>query len=159
MDIHSVTVNLKTVSNDELEGLELNTVKIDTGHYQCLHDQKSYKTKVQQIDLENKQVTLLINGQIYECSIKEEIDALISEMSLTTSKKKVNKNLISSMPGLVLKLNVAEGDSITAGDPLMILEAMKMENVLSADADGVIKAIHCSEGDAVEKRQLLIEIE
>lgn len=63
------------------------------------------------------------------------------------------------MPGLVLKMNVAEGDAITAGEPLMILEAMKMENVLSADADGIVKAVHCKEGEAVEKRQLLIEIE
>ena len=63
------------------------------------------------------------------------------------------------MPGLVLDVMVAEGDTVEAGTPLLILEAMKMENVLKSEGDGTIKSIKITKGEAVEKRQLLIEIE
>jgi biotin carboxyl carrier protein len=63
------------------------------------------------------------------------------------------------MPGLVLALMVKPGDHVTEGTPLIILEAMKMENVLKAEVDGEVKAIPVEKGQAVEKKQLLIEID
>jgi len=84
---------------------------------------------------------------------------MIRSMKLGSSKKGKSKHLFSNMPGLVLSIMVNEGQQISAGDPLMILEAMKMENVLKANSDGVVSKINCSEKDAVDKGQLLIEIE
>jgi biotin carboxyl carrier protein len=63
------------------------------------------------------------------------------------------------MPGLVLSINVKVGDTIQKGDTLMILEAMKMENVIKAPADAVVKKININKGQAVEKAQLLMEME
>jgi len=54
---------------------------------------------------------------------------------------------------------VAVGDEVAADTPLLILEAMKMENVLKSEGEGVVKSIAVTKGDAVEKKQLLIEIE
>jgi len=54
---------------------------------------------------------------------------------------------------------VSAGDFIYKGDSLLILEAMKMENVIKAEADGIVKSVCLAKGDSVEKNQLIIEIE
>ena len=56
-----------------------------------------------------------------------------------------------------INLKVAEGDTVKAGDQLLILEAMKMENILKSPGDGVVKKIKVKKGDSVEKNQVLIE--
>ncbi|HEY9195548.1 MAG TPA: acetyl-CoA carboxylase biotin carboxyl carrier protein subunit, partial [Mucilaginibacter sp.] len=61
------------------------------------------------------------------------------------------------MPGLVLRIFVAEGDTVQKGDNLFVLEAMKMENIIKAPADVTVRKIKCKAGDKVEKGQILIE--
>jgi pyruvate carboxylase subunit B len=63
------------------------------------------------------------------------------------------------MPGLVVRVKVAEGQRVEAGAGLIVVEAMKMENELRAAAAGVVRRIHVSAGDAVEKGARLLEIE
>jgi biotin carboxyl carrier protein len=63
------------------------------------------------------------------------------------------------MPGLVLKITAEAGQEVQKGDPLLILEAMKMENVIKAAAGGTIKSIHVEKGAAVDKGQLLLTME
>jgi biotin carboxyl carrier protein len=70
--------------------------------------------------------------------------------------KKVNE-VKAPMPGMVLKILVKDGDEVKKGDPLLVLEAMKMENILKSPTDGVIKKIAAVTGVAVEKNQLLIQ--
>ncbi len=60
------------------------------------------------------------------------------------------------MLGLVLKIIAKEGEELKKGDNLLILEAMKMENMIKAPADIIIKKIHIKEGDKVEKNQILL---
>jgi len=69
------------------------------------------------------------------------------------------KNIKAPMPGLVLDVLVESGQTITKGDQLLILEAMKMENVLKAAGDGVVKSIEIKKGNTVEKGQILVEME
>ncbi len=66
--------------------------------------------------------------------------------------------ILAPIPGTVFTVDVSEGDSVSAGDKLLVLEAMKMENVISADGDGTINAIHVKKGDKVGAGQLLMEI-
>ena len=63
------------------------------------------------------------------------------------------------MPGLILDIHVKEGQEVKEDDALLILEAMKMENVLTSPRDGIIKSISVSKNDTVDKNQLLIEFE
>ena len=63
------------------------------------------------------------------------------------------------MPGLVLSILVEPGQAVQKGDVLLILEAMKMENVLKAAGDGTVKNIAVAKGAAVDKGQLLLEME
>lgn len=67
--------------------------------------------------------------------------------------------LVTDMPGKVIKLLTTEGAVVNQGDTLLILEAMKMENEIKAGASGVVKAIHVKEGQAVDAGTLMIEIE
>jgi pyruvate carboxylase subunit B len=62
------------------------------------------------------------------------------------------------MPGLVVKVMVAVGDQVQAGQGLVVMEAMKMENELRAISAGVVRQIHVTPGTAVEKGTLLVEL-
>jgi biotin carboxyl carrier protein len=67
--------------------------------------------------------------------------------------------LLTQMPGKIVKILVNEGDTVTQGQPLIILEAMKMENEIKAGVDGLVKAIHVEEGVALDQGVLMLEIE
>lgn len=66
--------------------------------------------------------------------------------------------ILAPLPGVVLSVAVAPGDSARGGDTLLVLEAMKMENVIQADSDCVVQAVHVAKGDKVEASQLLMEV-
>ncbi len=68
-------------------------------------------------------------------------------------------DLLTQMPGKVVKINVKEGDTVKAGDCVLILEAMKMENEIKTSVEGTVKSIHVKEGDALDSGVLMIEIE
>ena len=63
------------------------------------------------------------------------------------------------MPGLILEINVKEGQEVKENDPLLILEAMKMENVINSPREGIIKSVEVKQGQTVDKNMLLIEFE
>ena len=67
--------------------------------------------------------------------------------------------LAAPMPGQVRGVNVSEGDSVTKGQTLLVLEAMKMEIRIQASRDGVVKKLYVKEGQTVEREQILVEIE
>ena len=63
------------------------------------------------------------------------------------------------MPGKVIEVVVKEGDTVEKGSAILILEAMKMENVLKAESDCSIKKVHVSSSENVEKNQILVELD
>jgi len=71
----------------------------------------------------------------------------------------LSKLLLSPMPGLLMKMAVTEGMEVKAGEELVIIEAMKMENVLRAEQDGVIAKIKAEVGDSLMVDQVIIEFE
>lgn len=73
-------------------------------------------------------------------------------------KSTTNHLLLAPLPGVVLEIKVKEGDTIKAGQVVMILEAMKMENNITADQDGIIEKINPRIGDAVLEGDVLITI-
>ena len=74
-------------------------------------------------------------------------------------QKSIKPQVIAPMPGMVLEILINNGETVTEGQPVIILEAMKMENVLKAPGDGVVKVIKVKKGDPVDKKQVLIEME
>lgn len=67
-----------------------------------------------------------------------------------------NGNISAAMPGTILDVRVAVGDTVTKGQPLMILEAMKMENEIMAPTDGTVQEILTSKGASVNSGDLLM---
>jgi biotin carboxyl carrier protein len=63
------------------------------------------------------------------------------------------------MPGTVIKVNVHEGATVKARDPLVVLEAMKMETPLLAPYDGTVRSVHVKEGDRVAGGALVVELD
>ena len=145
------------ITHSELEAVDIQ--KLSDQLYHSVRNNQSYHAEIIEVDLLNKQVHLSVNGVTYKCDIHDDLDIMITSMDMASQGKEQKKDLVSSMPGLVLSVEVSEGDEVTEGTTLMILEAMKMENVLKAGSDGVIKNILCKPKDSVEKGQLLIEIE
>ena len=66
--------------------------------------------------------------------------------------------LTSPMPGLLVSLEVEEGQGVKIGEPLAVIEAMKMENQLFAERDGVVAKIHLTPGDSLDVGQLILEL-
>lgn len=160
MASYSISVNDKSpiiIGEGKLDAQDI--IRINEDEYHGVLSNKSYHAHILSVDMASKVVQVQINNQIFSCVIKDDLDLTIASLDLNSTNKNQNKNLISTMPGLVLSVIVKEGDHIKAGDELMILEAMKMENVLKAGNDGVITKICCEEKSAVDKGQLLIEIE
>jgi biotin carboxyl carrier protein len=67
--------------------------------------------------------------------------------------------LFTQMPGKIVKINVAVGDQVEAGETILILEAMKMENEIKSGVSGTVKTIHVKEGEALDSGVLMLEIE
>jgi biotin carboxyl carrier protein len=132
--------------------------ELPNGTFHILADGKSYNAVIESVDRAAKQLALKINGNRYELTVKEPIDQLLQKMGLNMASAKKVEAIKAPMPGLVLKILVTEGQQIKKGDPVLILEAMKMENVFKAPADATVKAIKTTERKAVEKGEVLIEL-
>lgn len=129
------------------------------GLVSVLYNGKSYTAIVENTDRKTKEVSLRVNGQMYKISIKEPIDQLLSNMGMDLKAMQKLEPVKAPMPGMVLKVLVTPGQQINKGDGLVILEAMKMENILKATAAATVKAIRVNERTAVEKGAILIELE
>ena len=134
-------------------------VRTDTMDIHVLNDQQSYKTSILQADFLNKRYRVSVNGKPYEVQIADTLDQLISDMGFELGSARNIPQIEAPMPGLILDIQVSEGDAVQEGDPLLVLEAMKMENVILSPRDGVVKKIAVSRGMAVDKKHLLVEFE
>jgi len=132
---------------------------LPNGLVSILYNNKSYTAIVEVVDHKAKTMTVNINGNLRQISISEPMDQLLASMGMDMSALKKAEPIKAPMPGMVLKILVELGQKIAKGDGLLILEAMKMENVLKAGADATVKSINVSERTAVEKGAVLIELE
>ena len=135
-----------------------NTLLASNGLISILYNNKSYLATLEYIDKIKKELTIKINGQLHIVSIKEPIDQLLSSMGMDAKLTAKTETIKAPMPGLVLKILVSEGEAVSKGTGLLILEAMKMENVLKSSHDATVKSIKVTERTAVEKGTVLIEL-
>lgn len=145
-----------SLTSKDLETLD---VISDSKKSNIVYNNKSIEVKTLETDFHKRLYTVSINGNRYQVRIENELDALISEMGLSLGNASVEDEVLAPMPGLILEVNVSEGDTIKKGDFLCVLEAMKMENTLTAPRDGIIKSVNIAKGETVEKGKLLIELE
>lgn len=145
------------LSKDTISSLDL--IKTGDGTFHLLKDGKSYHVKILDSDFNNGIYTISIDGSEHQASIQTPLDELIEKMGFATNGNKNIDSIAAPMPGLILDILVEEGQEVNEEDQLVILEAMKMENIITSPRNGVIKKIGVSKGDAVDKKQLLIEFQ
>ncbi len=137
----------------------LKLVKLDDGGYEAIFRGQKVIADIVKIDREQKQITLRIKNKRYNIQIKEPVDLMLESIGINAKQTKKLNNLKAPMPGLVTKVLVAAGDEVKQGEPLLVLEAMKMENVFKAATDVKIKSIKVQERQAVEKGEELISFQ
>ena len=138
---------------------KIDALKTSPNSYHILKDNKSFSAEVAEKDFYRKKYSVKINNSTYEVVISDGLDLLIDDMGFALSSAKDIDSISAPMPGLILEIHVRIGQSVNEDDPLLILEAMKMENVITSPRDGVIKNISVKKSDAVDKNHLLIEFE
>lgn len=130
---------------------------IEDGYLHILYNNKSFRAEVVKVSFEDKSFLIKVNGNLYPVTLKDKFDLLLEKMGLNNQTSGKVNNIKAPMPGLIVALKVAEGDVVKAGDPLIILEAMKMENIIKSPGEGIVRSVSVKKGDSVEKNQVLIE--
>ncbi len=138
---------------------ELDIIKTSGSRYHVLRDHSSFEVSIIAEDYPNKSYKVKVNNNTYNININNNLDQLIKDLGFEIGNAKKIDKITAPMPGLILEMTVNVGDEVKENDPLLILEAMKMENVITSPRDGTIKSISAKKGDAVDKNQLLVEFE
>ena len=132
--------------NISSEKFEIEIIQQKDNELLISRDGKKHIARLLAIDSENKTITIKIDGDRFEVKLTDEYDVLLQSLGMdAASTKKVNE-LKAPMPGVVVDIVVGVGDSVVKDDPLVVLEAMKMENMLKSPSDGVIKSINIKKG-------------
>lgn len=162
--MNKVTVNgnkVYEIEGNRVNGSEILTdiIRLDERFYHLLKDGISYNIEIVKQDKTTKTLTLKINGNLYDVEVKDKFDQLMEQMGFNSGDQSKVRELKAPMPGLVIDIRVLPGDIVKKGDAVLVLEAMKMENVLKAAGDGVVISIAVQKGVSVEKNHVLIVFE
>jgi len=130
---------------------------LQNGRYLLRTGTKLYK--IDNVNYDGSEIEFSINGSWHKVSVKDEQDLLLDKLGFKTGNAVAEGILKAPMPGKILDILVAEGDSVEQGQPLVILEAMKMENELKSPVNGTITSIAVAVGQSLEKNTFILEIE
>ncbi len=144
---------------EDLMPVQLNAVPAGSNKYHILNNARSFHAEVLETDFAGKHFVVKVNGSVYHVNLQDVMDQLVNRLGLTAKKIHRIKDIKAPMPGLVRRLAITAGQELQEGDPVLVLEAMKMENVLKSPGTGRVTQIWVSEGASVEKGQVLVEVE
>jgi biotin carboxyl carrier protein len=137
--------------------LEVKVVDDPDGFCFVLFDKRKYLVQV--LEKNQNSYTIMVNGVWYSFSIESPF-SYKRKKALSKSNKESRIGIITApMPGKILEVMVEENEVIKQGEPLVILEAMKMQNEIVSHVSGKIKKVHVRKDDSVMKDDLMIEIE
>jgi acetyl/propionyl-CoA carboxylase alpha subunit len=156
---HSWEVDFRTPEAVTLNGqpFDWQVTALAPGRYQVLHGGRAYTAEVLAADYATKTFSLKINGQRVDLQGQTSLDKLLDRLGLSNAAATKVNELKAPMPGLIVEVRVQPGQAVQKGDPLLVLEAMKMENILKAPADGVVESIKVSLRANVTKGQVLVQ--
>ena len=147
--------SLSTLNGKDFEG---DILEYKKGLFHVIRNNRSYRAEVIGQPGNGKSFVIRVNDHDYLVVVKDKYDVLLHELGLDLAETKKVNTIVAPMPGLVLKVMVEKGQAIQKGDSILILEAMKMENVLKAPSDAIVNKLHVVNGDKVEKSQVLIDL-
>lgn len=150
----TINRNNKVLVNNNERKVELS--KLSDYSYLLKVDDKVYHITSEKND--SNSYSFFIDGFSYNVSVRTLLEEKAFELLKNKAKDNHSAVVKSPMPGLVLKIKKKVGDQVQIGEPLILLEAMKMENDIKATSSGEIKEIRVSENSAVEKNETLMII-
>ncbi len=153
-------VIVNTRFNFELdEVVNWDLVEVKDGSFHIVYNNKSFVADVITHDRKSKFFEIIINNNTYLLQLKDRFDKLLQDLGMDTRDSNKDNDVKAPMPGRILEILVKEGDAVYEGDGLIVLEAMKMENIIKSTRQGVLKNIRTAEGDSVEKNTVLLSYE
>jgi biotin carboxyl carrier protein len=166
--IYQVTANSQRVFQVKAGSgyLELDGKKLDwsvlplvANQYSVIAGHRSRRVLISSVDAASGIVVLRLGAREYALKVEDSLQQVIRSLGLSRSALPKSREILAPMPGLVLKILVKTGQQLQAGDPVLILEAMKMENLYKSPGPGTVKNIRVTEGSAVEKGSVLVILE
>jgi biotin carboxyl carrier protein len=148
---------LFSFTKDEIDKADL--VALSPVSFNLIQDHRCSNAKLIEANATAKRLTIEIEGETFDIEIKDELDQMLEQMGFGKAGIRQVKEIKAPMPGLVLEIAVTDGQKVKEGDRLLILEAMKMENSIIIHTGAIIKKVTVSAGQAVEKGQVLVELE
>jgi biotin carboxyl carrier protein len=131
--------------------------RLSDHQFQILKNDKVYNAELVNVSEDHKQLIIKLNGKLITLEVKDSMDLLLEKLGIEHNSESVVKDVKAPMPGLIIDIGLKVGQEVKKGDQLLILEAMKMENVIKSPADGVISKVLIRKGESVEKNQILVE--
>lgn len=144
----SIKVNQKQITWD-LKWVEDRKIHL-------IRENKSIEAELLSVDRTTKTLQIRIGHRTATLKLKDRFDLLLEKMGMSINGNGSLKDIKAPMPGLILDLKIKPGDEVKKGDVVLILEAMKMENIIKSPGDGIVKEVKVSLKQSVEKNQVLI---
>ncbi|MBI2796148.1 MAG: biotin/lipoyl-binding protein [Gemmatimonadetes bacterium] len=150
LDARGITVNGRTVQAHlaDVAGTPVRLVTIDDAMHRVVARRTGGKGRY----------ALRMDGWRFDVEALDERSQVIRDLSTASARAAGPAPLVAPMPGLIVRVLVQPGDTVQAGQGLVVMEAMKMENELRAAAAGTVRAVVARPGSAVEKGALLVEL-
>tara|TARA_R110002095_G_scaffold85141_1_gene74034 strand:- start:1145 stop:3112 length:1968 start_codon:yes stop_codon:yes gene_type:complete len=114
---------------------------------------------IAQLEFFRGSIRLTHGGAMVELAVRSPSAAKLAELMPVKEAADLSKLLLCPMPGMIVAVNVSEGDEVKAGQPLAVVEAMKMENILRAEQDGVVSKVNAKAGDILAVDDVILEFE
>ena len=141
------------------KAVDVDVQRLNEHSFQVLYHGASHAVHIVSIDRVAKTVVLKVDGKRAEVNLSNEMDRLLKKLGFENAGAAKVSDIKAPMPGLIHSIKVTEGQAITKGEPILILEAMKMENVIKAPADGTVAKILVKQGQSVDKGMVMIALQ
>lgn len=115
--------------------------------------------KIDNVRYDGSSIEFSMNGVWHTVDVKDEQELLLDRLGFKTNDAASEGILNAPMPGKILNIMALVGDKVEKGQPLVILEAMKMENELKAPVSGTVSSVFAEVGQSLEKKSPILEIE
>lgn len=162
-----VTINTHPFQIEEKEGkyfingkeIALDIYTESPQQVNVIHEGKSYNVLIHKVNKEEKEITLSVNGKATTLKLRSQTELLLKSLGLDAALVQKIDSVKAPMPGLIHTIFVSEGQAVKKGDPVIILEAMKMENIIKSPGDGIIGKILVESKASVDKGAILLRFQ
>lgn len=141
--------SLVSVELSEIEGSPIRMVRLGTEVFRVVAEKRDGRGRYY----------LWVDGYRFDVEALDERRRALRDLSSANAGPTGPAPIVAPMPGLIVRVNVVAGDTVEAGQGVVVMEAMKMENELRATAAGRVRSVEVAPGTAVEKGALLVSLE